>query len=153
MNLPDFFDDSHHDAYGLPGKESPDLDDLDARYDADELIELIARLNEEGFIQEALAVALRVEEIAPFNSETWFHLGNCLTLNGEFEEALEAFREAVVLSPGDGEMQMNLALALFNTGSFDEALDILEEVFVDSSIECEFHYYRGIVLQRKEWFA
>jgi len=47
MNLPDFFDDNRHDASGLSRKEPPDLDDIENRYDAEELIELIMQLNDD----------------------------------------------------------------------------------------------------------
>jgi tetratricopeptide (TPR) repeat protein len=153
MSLSDFFDENRHESSGLSQKEPPDLDDLESMYDAEELIDLISQLNEDGFIQEALAVAQRLEAVSPYNAETWFHLGNCLTVNGYFNDALEAFNQAVLLSPADSEMRLNYALAHFNTGSLDEALEILEDMYVDSSIEREYSYYRGIILQRLERFT
>ena len=146
MNVPDFFDDNHHYPTGASGKEQPDLDGLDSMFDSEDLIDRITQYNEDGFLLDALAVARRLSDIAPFNTETWFLLGNCLTLNGSFEEALEAFQKAVVFSPMDNEMRLNLALAWFNTGDHDEALMELDDIIVDSSIEKEYHYYRGSVL-------
>jgi len=55
--------------------------------------------------------------------------------------------------PSDSEMALNLALAWFNTGHLDRALEEIEGIIADSSIEKEFHYYRGIILQRLERFA
>ena len=135
MNVPDFFDDNRHYPTGASGKEQPDLDGLDSMFDSEDLLERIVQYNEEGFQLEALSVARRLAEIAPSNTESWFYLGNCLTLNGSFEEALEAFQRATVFSPMDSEMRLNLALAWFNTGDHEEAIRELDDMIVDSSIE------------------
>ncbi|MCW8796629.1 MAG: tetratricopeptide repeat protein [Chlorobium sp.] len=151
MSFLDFFDEGgNSDTNG--NNRNLQLDDLDLTsiYDTEELIEIIIQFNEEGKHPEALAVARHLTETASYNAESWFHLGNCLTVNGSFDDAKAAFSKATVLSPADSEMRLNLALAHFNTAEYKTALDKLDSILCDSTLEKEMYFYRGLILQKME---
>ncbi len=151
MSFLDFFDEGgNYDTNEYSRKLQ--LDDLDfaSIYDTEELIEVINQFNEEGKHQDALTVARHLSQTASYNAESWFHLGNCLTVNGYFDDAKDAFVKATLLSPADSEMTLNLALAHFNTADYQSALEKLDAIIFDSSLEKELHFYRGLVLQKLE---
>ncbi len=151
MSFLDFFDEGgNYDTNGYFRKIQLDDLDLTSIYDTEELIEVINQFNEEGKHQDALTVARHLAETASYSAESWFHLGNCLTVNGFFDDAKDAFTKATVLSPADSEMTLNLALAHFNTAHYHDALEKLDTIVFDSSLEKELHFYRGLILQKLE---
>ncbi len=154
MSFLDFFDEGgSNESNGFFRKIQ--LDDIDLRsiYDTEELIEIINQLNEEGKHRDALKVARHLAKTAPYNTEAWYHLGNCLTINGFFDDATSAFRKATVLSPADSEMQLNLALSHFNIADYHIALEQLDSIVIDSTLEKEAFFYRGLILQKLERYG
>ncbi|MCG8376366.1 MAG: tetratricopeptide repeat protein [Chlorobiales bacterium] len=151
MSFLDFFDEGgNYDTNGSFRKIQLDDLDLTSIYDTEELIEVINQFNEEGKHEDALTVARHLAETASYNAESWFHLGNCLTVNGLFDDAKAAFDKAAVLSPADSEMRLNLALAHFNTADYPAALEKLDTILFDSTLEKEMYFYRGLILQKLE---
>ena len=154
MSFLDFFDEGgNYDTNGYFRKIQLDDLDLTSIYDTEELIEVINQFNDEGKHQDALTVARHLAETASYNAESWFHLGNCLTVNGFFDDAKEAFMKAVLLSPADSEMVLNLALAHFNTADYRAALERIDSIVFDSSLEKELYFYRGLILQKLERYT
>ena len=151
MSFLDFFDDgAGNESNGFFKKIQLDDLDLASLYDTEELVEIINQLNEEGMHADALTVARHLATTCPYNTESWFHLGNCLTVNGYFDDAKEAFRKATILSPADSEMQLNLALSHFNIANYSAALEELDNMVTDSTLEKETFFYRGLILQKLE---
>jgi len=151
MSFLDFFDEGgDNESNGFFRKIQLDDIDLTSIYDSEELIEIINQLNDEGKHQDALKVARHLARTAPYNTEAWYHLGNCLTINGFFDDATSAFKKATVLSPADSEMQLNLALSHFNIANYHTALEQLDSIVIDSTLEKEAFFYRGLILQKLE---
>ncbi|ARM30552.1 tetratricopeptide repeat protein [Prosthecochloris sp. HL-130-GSB] len=154
MSFLDFFNEGSNDgSRSFFRKIQLDDIDLSSIYDTEELVEIINQLNEEGQHDDALTVARHFAETCPYNTESWFHLGNCLTVNGYFDDAREAFTRATILSPADSEMQLNLALSHFNIANYGKALEELDNMMTDSTLEKETYFYRGLILQKLERFS
>lgn len=75
-----------------------------------------------GFVQEALALAVRAVERDPLNARAQWSHGAILLWSGQPALAVEAYRRAVAVAPTGDEYYSHLSRALAMAGRYTEAM-------------------------------
>ena len=79
-------------------------------------------LDEQGRLEEAIALYRQALRILPTHAESHYGWGRDLDIAGRTEEAIAHYREALRLKPGCVEARSDLGLALAEQGKTDEAV-------------------------------
>ena len=74
-----------------------------------------------GNYAEARGYFLKVSKLDPYDSKTWYHVGNCYNKEQHYAEAIPPLRKAAELEPYQRLFRYNLFMALNRAGKADEA--------------------------------
>jgi len=95
--------------------------------------------------QGSLSESLKVLELNPEHSGSYYNLGYCYAMLDRSNEAIAAFEKAVQLDVGNSVMVMGLAWVHAKAGNADEALAQMEEVENNATILREKAIIFGIL--------
>ncbi len=107
-------------------------------------IQLCNQGDVKGAITE-LHAALRKNKDDP---KSWYHLGLCLTRDGQFKEATRAYETATKLQPDWANARAGLAFTLLLRNKLKEALSEAERALTIDSGLVDAHYIIGVVRLR-----
>ncbi len=82
---------------------------------------------ENDYPREGLQLVDALLEIAPYNSEYWYHKGTFLNNIFKFEEAYDCLDKALSLNPNDSDILITKSIAADNLGLKSEAFSALEK--------------------------
>ncbi len=129
-------------AYRQALREAPDNPDI--------VYNLAVVLLEEGRLEKAEELFLRVIRLDPEDSAAYSNLGVVYSRKNDYSRAMENFRQAVILDPEDFVSLVNMAGLQIRRGDMDSARQMLDKAQARSPAYAPIFLARGNLYQKDQ---